>query len=203
METTFDTDLMQELMAFMDTQEVIDLNIDTEAVSENRFSISTREQANFFVKKIAGMMEEIDTINRLKDYEISTTKIRVEAWAEQSINPLQNQIEFLSGFLKEFATKELEGKDTKNVKLPAGTVGFRKQLPEYIYEDDELIKASIKTLPEEMVATLIRTKEEPNKVELKKVGVVKDGHLEVNGTAISGMTVVPRDPKFEVKPTKK
>ena len=51
-------------------------------------------------------------------------------------NEIDRKIEFLERCLKSFAIKELEGSKKKSIKLPYGTLSFKKQQDKYEYSEE-------------------------------------------------------------------
>lgn len=185
-------EFLSDLHDYMDQTEVQELDIDTE---KEGFRISTREQAGFFIRKLQEARAEAEKINATADQEILRLSASVNNWREKELSKCNNVEGYFTTLLQDFAEKELEGSDKKSLKLPFGTLAFKSQQDKYEYDD----KALVEYLKQNNITELIRIKEEPNKVELKKNADVQNGKLVYKGKEVAGVTVTPQDPKFEVK----
>lgn len=108
---------------------------------------------------------------------------------------------FFEGILHSyFASRVDDGfaKSTKTqtaYKLPSGKLILKKQSPEFVRKDDELLAWLKKNSPE-----FVKVEESPNWGDLKKtVTVVGDGIATADGEVIPGVKVIPKDDKFVVE----
>lgn len=183
---------LSSLNDFMEVKEVEDLNIDTQ---DESFRINTKEQAGFFIRKVQEVRNQAANINETADKEIERLSRRINEWRQKELNKCGSAENYLTTMLQDFALNELSGSDKKSIKLPFGTLGFKKQQDKYEY-DDAILLAHLQL---NEMNDYIQLKPSPKKAELKKIGQVIDGELHVNGTAIPGITVTAQDEKFEVK----
>lgn len=183
---------LNDLQDFMDSEEVQELNIDTEG---QHFKITSREQAGFFIRKVQEVREEAEQINAAAKKELDRLAAKITTWQEKEIARCANAESYIMSLLENFAEEELAGSDKRSLKLPFGTLGFRKQQDKYEYDDKTLLEF----LEENKLETYIQRKPSPKKADLKKVGMVKDGSLYVDGVLIKGITITPQEDKFEIK----
>lgn len=185
-------DFLESLTDFVDNVEVKELNID---MSNEAFEITNREQAGFFIRKLQEIREEMDRVNKEAAKETERLQARINAWKEQELKRCQGGEAYMLALLESFAAKELDGTDKKSLKLPYGTLAFTKQQDKFEYDDDALLAC----LKANNFTDYVRTKEEPNKSELKKVAQVKGDKLYYNDKELDGVTVTPQPTKFSVK----
>jgi phage host-nuclease inhibitor protein Gam len=191
------TDFLNDLEEFMENEDLVDLKIEQEKIADNTFRIETKEQANFFIKQVLDAKAQIEEIKTTGNDMLTREQSKIERWMEKEINKVQNSIEYMAGLLQSFVEEELaktNGKK-KSVSLPNGSVGFRTQQPKYEYDD----KVLLPYLQDNGREDLINYKPSVSHSELKKRGTVKEGQLYLGNEVVPGVTVIPQDPKFEVK----
>lgn len=193
-------DIVEFLEDFLLSQEAEELEIKlTGDESQDTPLIDSQQKANYFVKLISKLENEIATINEVCDAEIAKTTNRVNHFRESQIVSLSNQIEYFKKMLQNYAAHELENSKKKSIKLPYGTIGYKKQPTKWEYNDDELLEWAKKYAPD-LVKTDI--KESVVKNDLKKA-VDRDGELvKYNNTTVPGITLTDLPDKFNVKVTK-
>lgn len=124
------------LLDFIEDEEIEELGL--EELQKEGFRIETREQAEYFVRKIKEWQEEEKAIKAYaKDYK-EKQKEKIERWEESKINEFSFQMNRYMSMLEEYAKSELEGSKKKNVKLVEGTLQFRAAQPKYEYGDELL-----------------------------------------------------------------
>lgn len=165
----------------------------TEEEVQARFKINSKEQANYYLRKykeIELAESEIDE-TALKELERFTKNIN--EWKEKELSKLQYPKQFFKALLEEFA-KEQTTDAKRTLSLPNGSIGFKKQQSEYIYNDDILKNFLSQTeyVHREEVLKL-------DKKALKKDLVVVDGKAYIDGQEIPGVEVHQRDMKFDIK----
>ena len=186
------SDFLTSLQEFMDKEEVKALNI----TSDEGFKINSREQANYFLKQILDLRQQQSEIFATAEEELERLTSIVNQWKEIETAKLDKRIQYFSELLEDFAYRELENTDKHSIKLPYGSIGFKKQQPLYEY-DDKSITESLKENFPDLLDEVVQYKF--NKSELKKIGTVKDGKLYINNLEIQGVSVTERDDKFDVK----
>jgi phage host-nuclease inhibitor protein Gam len=194
---------MEQLLEFVEQLEMEQEGINVEEISNNTFSIQTKDQANFFLKKLEEVREQKQDVINAAELEIKKIQMRVEAWRDKEIKSIDGSEQYFVGLLEQFYLTEnadIEENKRKKLKLPYGTVGYRKIPDKYNYDDDALLKY----FKDNKLTQFIRIKEEPNKADLKKSADVKvqDGHLYYKDKVVEGVEIVPQEPVFEVKQLK-
>lgn len=160
--------------------------------------INSLQKANYFLKLVKNIDEDIATMEDLSNEEINKTIERIEAFKQSKIEPLLRQREYFCRLLKNFAEAELADSKKRSLKLPNGTLSISKQQPVYTYEDETVIDWLLKNQGEQFISTKIDNK--INKVELKKAIQLNDQGIPVLGDKeIPGLTVEAREDKFTVK----
>jgi hypothetical protein len=122
--------------------------------------------------------------------ELQAQKAKVEAqW--------DNRAAWYRSSLEVWARQQNEADPKlKTINLPYGSLKVRAQQPEWTYDDAALLAYLQANRPE-----LVRTKVEPNKVDLKKAVQVNGAHAldPQTGEIIPGVTITERPPKFELE----
>ena len=188
-------DFLADLNQAIKEEEEKALDIDYQ--EEDNELIKNQAQANYFCKVIAELREEKNKKNELIDQEIQRIKNHYEQFRLKQNNEIDRKIEFLERCLKSFAIKELEGSKKKSIKLPYGTLSFKKQQDKYEYSE-ELIMDWLKN---NNYTKYINTKtiESVDKKALKKESHVCNGYLFIDNNKVDGVTVTKQDDKFEIK----
>lgn len=183
---------MSDLRSFMDEVEIKDLDI----VQDDAFKITSRDQANYFVRKIMDLKAQETEIVETSKSEIERLTGMIKAWEEKELDTIHRGMEYFNGLLREFAESELDGTKKRSIKLPFGTLQFRSQQPKFVYDDDSL-KLYLQSHAEDLVEEKVEYK--VNKTELKKRATVVDGKLMLDGEVVEGVYIEMLDDKFEVK----
>ncbi len=188
-------DFLADLNQAIKEEEEKALDIDYQ--EEDNELIKNQAQANYFCKVVAELREEKNKKNELIDQEIQRIKNHYEQFRLKQNNEIDRKIEFLERCLKSFAIKELEGSKKKSIKLPYGTLSFKKQQDKYEYSE-ELIMDWLKN---NNYTKYINTKtiESVDKKALKKESHVCNGYLFIDNNKVDGVTVTKQDDKFEIK----
>lgn len=188
-------DFLADLNQAIKEEEEKALDIDYQ--EEDNELIKNQAQANYFCKVVAELREEKNKKNELIDQEIQRIKNHYEQFRLKQNNEIDKKIEFLERCLKSFAIKELEGSKKKSIKLPYGTLSFKKQQDKYEYSE-ELIMDWLKN---NNYTKYINTKtiESVDKKALKKESHVCNGYLFIDNNKVDGVTVTKQDDKFEIK----
>ena len=185
--------LIEELKEFIIEEEAKDLHI--ENLDEN-FQILDDETANFFLKRLYEINQEKEEIVSLCDKEIEKHNQIVNTFREEKLKSFENVESYYKYLLEQYASSKLQGQTkVKSVKLPFGTLQFRKSPSQYTYDNDLLIKY----LKDNNLNHLISIVESPNKKEIKKEGSEKDGKLIIDGQEVEGIDIQPGEVKFDVK----
>lgn len=190
---------MDGIMSFMDelyeditNAEVEELNID---ISSKDFNITNENQANFFLRRLSELNEEKNKINEACDKEIDAFVQKVNAFRNKELQQHENTEKYFNELLEKYANIELANSNKKSLKLPFGTLQYKTSARKFEY-DDKLLMEYIKT---NNLSEFIRTKEEINKVDLKKSIKIVDGEASINGEYVDGITVCEPETKFTIK----
>lgn len=161
--------------------------------------IDSMQKANYFLKLVSKIQEDIDSINMLCDGEIEKTIERVNAYRNSQIKPLANQKEYYANLLKNFAEKELEDSKKRSVKLPYGTLSIKKQQPKWDYGDEAELLQWLKTNELQCVINE-KISHSIDKKSLKdQVIVTPDNIVMLNGKVLPGIQVIEQADKFTIK----
>lgn len=186
-------DFLESLKEYMDQVDVQELNISTD---QEDFKISSREQANYFLRKILDLKAQKEEIELTAKQELERLNNHVMDWEQKELISLDKGINYFSYLLEEYTKTELENSEKKTIKLPFGSLGFRKQQPKFDY-DENAVKEFLKKEHPELLEKV--TDYKFSKTEVKKIGVVKDGKLYIDGKEVDGIVITEQDDKFEIK----
>lgn len=160
----------------------------------HRFTVNTVDEANWALRKLAAIEAKRQEVKALQEQEL----YRIKQWAEKELSQLDGDTEYFNILLSEFAGRQREADPKfKKVSTPYGSVAFQKQQDKWEYNDAVLLDS----LKQAGLTELIRIKEEPNKVDLKKRAAVKDGVVvdPDTGAILDGVTVMAQPDKLVVK----
>lgn len=188
------SDILESLFNEITEEEVKELGIEIE---NERFAITSDEQANFFLRRLQEVRSEKDKINTTCNNEIERFVSKVNNFRAKEILSLENTENYFSTLLESYAKKQLEGSKKKSLKLPFGTMSFKKGQRKVVY-DDETLTNFIKS---NNLNEFIRVKEEINKSELKKALEFNEenGTASLNGQVVEGITTSPAEESFSIK----
>ncbi len=171
----------------------------TEKEDQDGPLIDSMQKANYFLKLVSNIKEDIDSINMLCDGEIEKTIEKVNIYRDSQIKPLANQMEYYEKLLKNFAEKELEDSKKRSVKLPYGTLSMKKQQPKWDYGDE---KELIEWLKENELKSVINEKitHSIDKKSLKDAVMISpDNNVILDGKVLPGVQVIDQEDKFIIK----
>jgi len=168
-----------------------------EAISEQEqnggFIIDTDEKAEWALQKISQEKTDCERMKAVCERMIESYKIKIE----DAQTRYENNTSYLKGMLQRYmdTVKTKDSKTQKTYALPSGKLKIKYQQPEYVRDDEVLIK----WLKENKVS-YIKTKETPDWSNLKKLlSVSGEKVVDENGEIVEGVTVVEREPVFEVE----
>ena len=164
--------------------------------------IDSMQKANYFLKLVSKIKEDIDSINEMCDSEIEKVTNRVNHYREAKIKPLVNQIAYYEKLLKNYTQHELEVSNKRSIKLPYGTLSMKKQQPKWEYGDEKELIAWIQDngynsiLNEKITCSL-------DKKLLKSAAFVTEEGVQIKiGDEIvilPGVNVTQQEDKFTIK----
>ena len=160
--------------------------------------INSMQKANYFLKLVKTIAEDIKAIDELCNEEIKKTADRINKYKEEQIAPMLKQRDYFMKLLRNFTEREIADSKKKSIKLPNGTLAITKQQPVWTYEDEVIINFLTANQGQNFVSTKIE--EKIDKVAFKKaIKMNKDGIPMFNGIEVPGLTVTEREDKFTVK----
>ncbi|MFD2334635.1 host-nuclease inhibitor Gam family protein [Cohnella sp. GCM10020058] len=165
----------------MNALQINDFNLQPE---NERFQVETIDQANWALRKLAAIEAKRKEVNELAAAET----FRIKSWQDSELSKLSGDAVHLETLLSEFAVRQRElDPKWKKTTTPYGEIKFRKQQPKWHYDDPTLVE-SLRMAGRD---DLIRTKEEPNKVELKKLLQVSGNQVvdPLSGSILEGIAV--------------
>ncbi len=169
-----------EIEALQAAQE-LNLEHDIHAPHAHGWHVTDTDSAIWAMRKIQERRGELDEIEAVYQRQIQ----QMNLWRETEQARLLRSITYFEGRLTEYHQLKLDEDPTKKtIKLPNGELTCRK-LPDRI----EVAETAIEGLPEQF----LRVKVEPKKTELLK-------HIKDTGELFDGVSVIPGDLKFTVKP---
>lgn len=175
---------MNSLHEFLDEQE---------GTEKESFTVKDDSAANWALRKIKQMNDQIEQNNALAVAEID----KIEQWNQSENEKAQQSIDYFQGLLAEYALKKKEEDPKfKSLKLPNGRIGFRKRQPKWIYHDETVVKA----LEKANLNDFIRVKKVPSKADIKKAFDVV-GNQAINpdtGEILEGITIEEQPDSFNV-----
>lgn len=188
------SDILESLFDEITEEEVKELGIEIE---NERFAITNDEQANFFLRRLQEIRSEKDKIDITCNNEIERFTTKVNNFRAKEMLSLENTENYFCTLLEAYAKKQLEGSKKKSLKLPFGTMSFKKGQRKVIYDDEALTKF----IKQNNLNQFIRTKEEINKADLKKALEFneQDGTASLDGQVVIGITTTPGEESFSIK----
>ena len=195
LETTqqpFRNDLLADLLASIDEQEIQELGLDS--IEADKVIIQSSSDAEYYLKKVKDIDNELRSIEATAQVQLERHKQKIDNWKESSSRSLVSAREYFASLLEEYTRRSLDGSSKKSIKLIEGTLALKAQQPEYDYDDDKLVEWLQKHSPQH-----VKSKPSVDKVLLKKDSVVKEGKLVLAGKEVNGVTVTERGDKFDIK----
>lgn len=181
-----------------------------EREQDGNFVIDTDERAEWALKKIAMERVEMDRMKDVCNRMITSYQKKIE----EAEARYESKTNYLLGMLQRYMST-VQTKDTKTQKtyaLPSGKLKIKFQKPEYVRDDEKILLWA----KNNGYKDFIRTEEKLQWGEFKKVTDIKKdaivdeetGELigytpyyviDTNGNKVEGVTVVEREPVFEVE----
>lgn len=158
--------------------------------------ITSKEEANYFIRKIKEMNSSIASINETADSEIKKQTERINTWRDQTTKSYSFLIQEYTSFLRDFW---IENGNDKTMKLSHGSLCMRKMKDKEEYDADILDNFL------EQNALYQYTNRVPNKAKIKEnITVDENGFAFLNidnhhQIKVEGLKYIKQEPKFEVK----
>lgn len=164
-------------------------------VEDENFRVMDANQANFFLRRLDQINKEKKEINDMCDKEIEDFINRVNSFRNSKTITLDNTSNFFTSLLEKYAQNELSHSNKKSLKLPFGTLQFKKSLDKYEYEDEKVLAF----ISDNNLSGLTRTKIELSKKELKSALVIEEDKIYLNDKEIEGVKITPGSTSFSIK----
>lgn len=185
-----------ELEEFMLMAEAEELNININESDE--ILIRNNSDADFYIKLINKLRQEIDQLNEFVDAELERQVRLYESFRAERLRPIMTQIQFYEEALRTYTMNELADSNKRSIKLPNGTLAVRKQQPAYTYDEEVVMQFLKENELEQYITT--KTTESLNKKDIKKDFMVNNNNqLVINNQIVPGASVEFKEDKFEVK----
>lgn len=185
-----------------------------EAISEQEqngdFIIDTDEKAEWALQKIAQEKTDCERMKAVCEQMIENYKRKIE----EAKTRYESKTSYLKGMLQRYI-ETVKTKDTKTQKtyaLPSGKLKIKFQKPEYVRDDEKILLWAKKNGYNDFIKTeeKIQWGEFKKVTDIKKDAIVDEetGELidytpyyviDTNGNKVEGVTVVEREPVFEVE----
>lgn len=191
-------DFIKDLNECISKMEAEELNINVTGNEESdREIIQNPQQANYFCKVVNELREERAKTEELINQELERVQREYEAYKTKEFNRIDGQIQYFSGLLESYATKELQNSKKRSIKLPHGTLSIKKQQDKYDYDEEAIIECLKKNKQDKFIK--VQTVETVNKKDLKKEGFSHNGKLYLDNIEVKGVVITAQPDKFEVK----
>lgn len=191
-----ENELLKDLDNEVTDKEVEELEINLE---DNAFEITNENQADFFLRKIKELQEENDAINSACDLKIKLYNEKVNEFREKNVKQNKNTIEYFTNLLQSYANNVIkENPKKKSIKLPFGTLQYKKQAANFSYTDEQSVVKFLENLNLNQYIN-VTTKESLKKTELKKNLVVYEDGIFLDGHRIPNTEYIPEEQKFSIK----
>lgn len=188
---------LQDLNDSINEEEQKALNIKFNQDAEDSKFINNDSQANYFCKLIADLQTEKQNKNEFIDSEIKRICNHYEEFRNQEVRKIDQKVDFFKKALEVYAIEQLSGTKKKSIKLPYGTLGFKKQQDKFEYSDELILEWLKSNNQNDFIA--VKTTESVDKKKLKKDGFVNNGKLFINNIPVDGVIVSSQEDKFEIK----
>jgi len=184
-------DLRTDLHDFLDLEDDLQ-RVSSEEETGRAFRIRNLDQADWAVRKIARLEARRQECRDLVEAESA----KLAAWLKKQEEEADRERSFFDSLLRDYLEEQRQQDPRlKTIKLPHGRVGLRKQHPEYIRDNDQLLTWLQANRPE-----LVKVKTEPDWAAVKAAATVL-GDIMADpdtGEVIEGIRIVERPDKLAV-----
>lgn len=169
------------------------LELNAEEIQEG-FSINNDNLAEWALLKIREEKNDMERLISVCDQKISEYEEKISNFKKQ----YENHTNFLKSQLNQYfeSVPHKTTKTQETYKLPSGTLKLKYQKPEFIREEETLLK-SLKALGWD---SDIKTVEKPDWASVKnKITISGDKVVTADGEIIEGVTVQERPNIFDIE----
>lgn len=172
-------------------EEYMDYSQPAEMAEKEKFTVRDISSAEWCLKRIAWHQKhKADALAF-----VESEKAKLDEYLAKVNSEENGSIEYFTELLKPFAMEQLQGSKKKTVNLPSGSLSFKKQSPEFVKNDEELLAFAKESVPE-----FVKIKESVDWGEMKKECIIAGNRLVTkDGEIVQGVTVNERDDTFTVK----
>lgn len=170
------------------------LQVVDETVEHEGFCVNNDEKAEWALKKIIEETAETQRYINVCQTMINEYQLKIQMAEAQ----LESKTAFFRSQLNQYfeIVPHSKTKTQETYKLPSGTLKKKFPQPEFVRDDEKLVK----WLKEHGCTELVKTKELPDWAELKKkVNVSGQSVVTEDGEIVDGITVQERPPVFEIE----
>jgi|BioPla2DNA2_1021312.scaffolds.fasta_scaffold27022_3 hypothetical protein len=174
---------------------------EAEAAQEQQsFRVTDKGSADWCLRKIAAYRAEMAENQKLVQAETE----RLQQWLKAENEKAEQSIAYFSGLLEEWLRAEHERDERKrSISLPHGRIRLRRQQPEYVYQDEQVLPFLKAAAPDLVQTEVIEKYSKSNlKAYIKKhCNVTGNGVpvVEATGEVMPGVQITERPPKFEIE----
>jgi hypothetical protein len=171
-----------------------ELDIVEEAEQKKEFKIDNDDLAEWALTKIKAEKEDMERLVAICEKKIEEYEEKIRLFKQQ----YENSSSFLKSHLNQYfqTVPHKKTKTQETYKLPSGTLKLKFKGPEYVRDDEKLVK----WLKDNGHKGLVKVKESADWAGLKgQVTVKGENVLSPEGEIIDGVTAVARPPEFIVE----
>jgi len=170
-------------------------DIEAQPEFQQGFTIDTDDKAEWALRKIADHRAETARLVMACDHAIQQYQEKAKRFREQGEQREGYLASLLSNYFDRVPHKSTPTQET--YKLPSGTLRLKHQDPEFVREDDKLVKFLEANYPE-----LVKIKKSPDWAEYKKKTTYKSDSEKVydkdTGELLECVKAVHRASKFQI-----
>ena len=181
--------MLDDLLDFIDEQEVKELGIST----EETFSVKSRSQADYLIGEYAKLQKEVEDVESTCKKALESYTEKINRWKEAELRKREAPMTWIGARLRAYAEAELADSKRKSLSLPNGKLQFSKSTKMH-YDEEVLFKFLEMHKPEFL-------KEQPKKIDksgLKKICEEKNGKYYFGDVEVAGMSIETLPDTFKI-----
>lgn len=157
------------------------------------FVIDTDTKADWAVRKIKEAKEEYARIEKIANDQREEIRQRMAGIEKSTNNQINNLTALLAAYFEEVGPTKTTKTQAKR-ELLSGALVLKKQQPEFVRDEADMIPWAKQTAPE-----LVRVEEKINWAEMKKQITLSGEDVLFDGEVVPGVKAYDRPDIFEVK----
>lgn len=151
---------------------------------QSGFEIKDKASADWVLRKIRALNQEINETKALADREIE----RVKEWEEKETKSSKSNVEFFEGLIDKYMIKSRTfDPEFRKISLPSGLVRYQKQQDRWDFDETKTIKYLADHYPDKLDVAV-----KFSKADLKK-------HVKETGEIWDGLKIVEQPEKIVIK----